>query len=82
MPYKFYCDELVELFKEAGIQNGYNGIGNVVRADIMENSAGLSRGSGTVLYETVEQAQKAIEIMNGRTVGGRKLEVREVFFKN
>ena len=38
--------------------------GRVVRADIMTESSGRSKGCGTVLFETSEDAAHAICILN------------------
>ena len=56
------------MFREAG---------NVQRADVTQDQQGRSRGYGQVLMATVEEAQKAIQILNGRDVQGRTIEVRE-----
>ena len=40
--------------------------GRVVRADIMTESSGRSKGCGTVLFETSEDAAHAICILNFR----------------
>eukprot|EP00899_Mesostigma_viride_P009455 jgi/Mesvir1/18510/Mv14018-RA.1 len=52
--------------------------GNVVRADIMVDDAGNSKGFGTVLYETSQDAQKAIATLDGCDMGGRAVRVKLV----
>jgi len=39
---------------------------------------GRSKGQGTILFETVQDAKNAIAKFNQYEWGGRKLEVREV----
>ncbi|KAF8002617.1 hypothetical protein HF325_003582 [Metschnikowia pulcherrima] len=50
--------------------------GGVARADVIENRWGRSRGFGTVVFDTPEDAQAAIERFNGEVLEGRQLEVR------
>lgn len=47
-----------------------------MRADIMTESSGRSKGCGTVLFETSEDAAHAISMFNGTMVDGRELDVR------
>jgi len=51
-------------------------VGNVVRADVLTNPAGRSRGGGVVEYETVEQANASIDTLNDTELDGRKIFVR------
>jgi RNA recognition motif-containing protein len=51
--------------------------GNVVRADVMKNSEGRSKGCGLVEFETVEDAQEAMERLNDTELKGRRIFVRE-----
>lgn len=48
----------------------------VVRADVIIDSAGRSRGFGTVRYGTREEAEQAVEMMNNTEIGGRVVSVR------
>ncbi|KAJ3051358.1 hypothetical protein HK097_007654 [Rhizophlyctis rosea] len=68
LPFTVQWQELKDMFREAG---------NVQRADVTQDQQGRSRGYGQVLMATVEEAQKAIQILNGRDVQGRTIEVRE-----
>ncbi|CAG79520.2 hypothetical protein B0I72DRAFT_132452 [Yarrowia lipolytica] len=68
LPYSTGWQDLKDLFREAG---------QIVRADIMTSHDGRSKGSGIVLFETAEDAHRAIERFNGHQMGGRAIEVRE-----
>ena len=54
----------------------FRGAGNVVRADILGDHEGLSKGQGTVLYGTADDAQNAIRMYNGFQHNGRALSVK------
>ncbi|KAI8806419.1 RNA-binding domain-containing protein [Cladochytrium replicatum] len=68
LPFTVQWQELKDLFRQAG---------NVQRADVAQDSSGRSRGYGQVQMSTVEEAQKAIQLLNGHEVAGRAIEVRE-----
>ncbi|MCL4527967.1 MAG: RNA-binding protein [Chloroflexi bacterium] len=69
LPYSTTQDELQNAFAQAG---------NVTSATIiMDKMTGRSRGFGFVEMATDEEAQKAIEMWNGKDFGGRKLTVNE-----
>ncbi|KAL5522607.1 hypothetical protein ACEPAG_8624 [Sanghuangporus baumii] len=68
LPYQAGWQDLKDLFRQAG---------NIVRADINIGADGRAKGSGTVLFETVKDAQSAISMYNGYEWYGRVLEVRE-----
>ena len=61
--------ELLDLFKQAG---------NVARCElIMDKFTGKSRGFAFVEMGSQEEANKAVEMFNGKDVGGRALTVNE-----
>jgi RNA recognition motif-containing protein len=61
--------ELEDLFKQAG---------TVTEAALMQDRmTGKSRGFAFVTMGTAEEAKKAIEMFNGKQVGGRALTVNE-----
>ncbi|KAF8342585.1 uncharacterized protein EI90DRAFT_3029500 [Cantharellus anzutake] len=68
LPYQAGWQDLKDLFRSAG---------NIVRADINIGPDGRAKGSGTVIYESVKDAQAAIEMYHGYEWYGRALEVRE-----
>ncbi|KAJ3367353.1 Squalene epoxidase [Kappamyces sp. JEL0680] len=51
--------------------------GQIVRADVLKNEDGRSKGCGVVTYESSRDAQRAIDRMDGTTLDGRRIEVRE-----
>ncbi|OHA73412.1 MAG: RNA-binding protein, partial [Candidatus Wildermuthbacteria bacterium RIFCSPLOWO2_01_FULL_48_16] len=67
LPYSTTEDELRELFAQAG---------TVESATIIQDrTTGRSKGFGFVEMATPEEAQKAVEMWNGKEVGGRTLTV-------
>jgi RNA recognition motif-containing protein len=67
LSYNTTTEELRELFTQ---------VGSVVSADIAtDRFSGRSRGFGFVEMESEEDAQRAIEQLNGREVAGRRLSV-------
>jgi len=67
LPWRYTWQDLKDKFK---------GAGRVVRADIMTESSGRSKGCGTVMFETPEDAAHAISMFNGALVDGREIDVR------
>jgi len=62
-------EDLAQLFSEAG---------NVANASLMtDRYSGQSRGFGFIEMATDDEAQNAISLLNGRSVGGRDLVVNE-----
>lgn len=51
--------------------------GNVVRANLIMDSDGRSKGCGLVDYDTVEEANQAISTLHDSTLMGRLIYVRE-----
>ncbi len=69
LPHSLTEEELNALFSEAG---------HVASAKIiMDRQTGQPRGFGFVEMETKLEGQKAISMINGRTVDGRPLAVNE-----
>lgn len=69
LSYQTTDDDLRDTFAEAG---------NVASASVMtDRYSGQSRGFGFVEMATDEEAQKAIQLFNGRSIGGRPLVVNE-----
>ncbi|KAL1924842.1 uncharacterized protein VTP21DRAFT_4496 [Calcarisporiella thermophila] len=66
IPFQCQWQDLKDLFRKAG---------NILRADVATGLDGRSRGFGTVIYATPEDAQKAIEIFDGYEYQGRALRV-------
>ncbi len=67
LPYSVNSDELRKIFSE---------FGEVVDAIVLSDKfSGRSKGFGFVTFATEEMAQKAVEGLNGKEVGGRNLVV-------
>lgn len=67
LPYSLRWQELKDAFRQCG---------TVIRADILTQPDGKSKGVGTVLYETEEEAQRAINEMTGREIENRVIDCR------
>lgn len=60
--------ELKEYMKRAG---------NVIKADVMEEPSGRSKGCGIVTFATMEEAQHAVNTLNNTELDGRLIFLRE-----
>ncbi|BCX16073.1 MAG: hypothetical protein KatS3mg098_302 [Candidatus Parcubacteria bacterium] len=69
LSYKTTGDQLSEMFSEAGEVSSAN--------VIVDKMSGRSRGFGFVEMANDEEADKAIEMFNGKEVDGRRLVVNE-----
>src|SRR5579864_549982 len=69
LPYSTTQDELQNAFAKAGAVTSVS--------IIMDKMTGRSRGFGFVEMSSDEDAQKAIEMWNGKDFDGRKLTVNE-----
>ncbi|KAJ3165976.1 hypothetical protein HK101_012055 [Irineochytrium annulatum] len=68
LPYSIGWQDLKDIFRNAG---------NVVRTEIPTDYQGRSKGFGTVVMSSVEEARKAVVLYNGHELNGRRIEVRE-----
>ncbi|GAA5903696.1 hypothetical protein JCM6882_003389 [Rhodosporidiobolus microsporus] len=68
LPYTVGWQDLKDLFRAAG---------SIIRADVKQGPDGSHTGTGTVVYETPQDAQNAIAMYNGFEFQGSVLEVRE-----
>ena len=69
LPYATTDTELKEAFSQAGAVES--------AVIIMDKMSGRSKGFGFVEMSSDEEAQKAIEMWNGKDFGGRSLTVNE-----
>ncbi|SCU90805.1 LAME_0E10088g1_1 [Lachancea meyersii CBS 8951] len=67
LPFSISWQSLKDLFKECGVPT---------RADVKLDRNGRSRGFGTVIYETQEEAQAALDRFSGFELEGRILELK------
>jgi len=76
MDNKLYVGNLPYSYRDTDLQDAFSAFGEVSSANVaMERDTGRSRGFGFVQMATAEQAQAAIEGMNGKPIGGRGLVV-------
>ena len=78
MEKKLYVGGLSYDTTEAGLKDAFSQAGEVVSATVItDQMSGRSRGFGFVEMSTEEEAQKAIEMWNGKELDGRTLVVNE-----
>jgi RNA recognition motif-containing protein len=76
MSTKLFVGNLSFNTTENDLQDAFAAHGTVIEANLMmDRMTGRARGFGFVTMSTPEEAQKAIEAMNGRDVDGRALTV-------
>ena len=76
MSNKLYVGNLSFNTTENDLQDAFAAHGTVTEANLMmDRMTGRARGFGFVTMSTAEEAQKAIEAMNGKDVDGRALTV-------
>ncbi len=69
LPYSTTDDQLKEAFEQAGAVSS--------AIIIMDKMSGRSKGFGFVEFASDDDAQKAIDMWNGKDFGGRSLTVNE-----
>lgn len=67
LPFSVTWQLLKDMMREAG---------DVARADVRTDSWGKSRGFGTVVFEAVESAERAVEMFQGYMMEGRRIDIR------
>jgi cold-inducible RNA-binding protein len=76
MPTKLYVGNLPYSTADADLSELFAAYGTVVSASVItDRDSGRSKGFGFVEMETEEQANAAIEALNGKENGGRNLVV-------
>ena len=61
---------------DAGLHEAFSAFGEVVEARVIKDrETGRSRGFGFVTFATEEEAQTAMEFMNGQEIDGRTVHV-------
>jgi RNA recognition motif-containing protein len=78
MSIKLYVGNLLHAMTEAELNTLFSEAGYVASAKIItDRQTGQPRGFGFVEMETKLEGQKAISMLNGRSVDGRPLSVNE-----
>ena len=76
MSSKLYVGNLDYKVTENDLHDAFAAHGTVVEANLVTDRAtGQPRGFGFITMSSPEEAQKAIEAMNGKDLGGRALNV-------
>jgi cold-inducible RNA-binding protein len=75
---KLYVGSLSYDTTDESLKEAFSQAGTVESASVItDKMSGRSRGFGFVEMSTDEEAQKAIEMLNGQEVDGRKVTVNE-----
>jgi RNA recognition motif-containing protein len=75
---KLYVGNLSYALTDGDLQNLFEPHGTVRSAQvILDRDSGRSKGFGFVEMDSAEQAQAAIDALNGQEVNGRELTVNE-----
>jgi RNA recognition motif-containing protein len=75
---KLYVGNLPYRTTDADLKEMFSGAGNVMSATIiMDKFSGRSKGFGFVEMSSLDEAEKAISMFNGRDMDGRALTVTE-----
>ena len=78
MAKKLYVGGLSFQTTDDGLRSAFAGAGTVVSAVVIKDKySGQSKGFGFVEMSTDEEANAAIEMWNGKELGGRTLTVNE-----
>ncbi len=76
MSAKLFVGNLSFSVTENDLQDAFAAHGTVIEANLMmDRATGRPRGFGFVTMSTPEEAQKAIDAMNGKELAGRALTV-------
>lgn len=67
LPFSITWQALKDIMRKAG---------SVARADVRLDDMGRSRGFGTVVFDTPEEANAAVEMFQGYEIEGRRLDTR------
>lgn len=75
---KLYVGNLPYTTDDASLESQFSAYGKVESARVItDRDTGRSKGFGFVEMSSDEEANKAIEAMNGQSMGGRNLTVSE-----
>ena len=75
---KLYVGSLSYDTTDESLKEAFSQVGTVESATvIIDKMSGRSRGFGFVEMSTDEEAQKAVETLNGQEIDGRKVTVNE-----
>ena len=75
---EIYVGNLPWSISDQELTDAFGAYGNVEKASIIsDRDSGRSKGFGFVTMNDADEANKAIEAMNGSDMGGRNLKVNE-----
>jgi RNA recognition motif-containing protein len=73
MSNKLFVGNLSYNTTENELQDAFSAYGTVLEANLMvDRVSGRPRGFGFITFSTPDEAQKAVEAMNGAQIGGRR----------
>ncbi|XP_062396268.1 embryonic polyadenylate-binding protein B-like isoform X2 [Sardina pilchardus] len=70
-----YIKNFGETYDDKQLESIFSEFGKTLSVRVMRDERGISRGFGFVNYENHEDAQKAVDVMNGKELNGRMLYV-------
>jgi RNA recognition motif-containing protein len=78
MTTKLHVHRLPVSTTETELQKLFEGVGRVVNCDVVtDGTTRMSKAIGFVEMATVQEARKAIELLNGKELAGRVILVSE-----
>jgi RNA recognition motif-containing protein len=78
MSSKLFVGGLPWVTDDAELRKAFEPYGSVVDAKVvLDRDTGKSRGFGFITFTSEDQAKKAVSAMDGNSVGGRRITVRE-----
>ncbi len=78
MSKKLYVGGLPYSLTSDGLKDNFSQAGTVESATVItDKMSGRSKGFGFVEMSSEEEAQKAIDMLNGQEIGGRRVVVNE-----
>lgn len=76
MSFKVYAGNLSFITSEETLNSVFSKFGQVASVNIIKDrDTNQSKGFGFIEFENEEEAQKAISVMNGKELDGRKIRV-------
>ncbi|KIZ03794.1 hypothetical protein MNEG_4162 [Monoraphidium neglectum] len=76
-----FISKLHQHITSARLQGVFGKFGRMIACEVQYHSDGRSAGHGVVIYETIEDAERALRALNGYRLEGRALEITPLRLK-